>query len=151
MIDRIRNLIENPFVPEPYRKSFSIGRRNIRMSRNVSPKNKGPNKERCFDLSLPIVVKGLDVAGKEFQEHTELQTISSQLATFWIDSGVIIGSKLNLSLEVPRTLILENQMRLILSGDVVFIKEDGPKKHLISVRLDKNYKFQAHQMHARLK
>lgn len=122
------------------------------MSRNISPKNKGPNQERCFDLSLPIVVKGLDAAGKEFQEHTELQAISSQLATFWIDSGVIIGSKLNLSLEVPRTLILENQMRLILSGDVVFIQEDGQKhkKHLISVRLDKNYRIQPHQMHSRL-
>ena len=111
---------------------------------NNHQKNKVSSQERSFDLSLPVTVKGMDARGKEFQEHTELQTISSQLATFWIDSGVTIGTKVNMCLMVPKTIILENQMRLLLSGDVVFVKEDGSnhKKNLVSVRLDKNYKIQ---------
>ena len=114
--------------------------------------NEALNKERCFDLSLPITVKGLDASGREFQEQTELQTISSQLATFWIDSGVTIGTKINLCLEVPKTIILEKQIRLLLSGDIIFIKEDGEdhKKNLISVRLDKNYKIHPQFLHSNL-
>lgn len=110
-----------------------------------------PNQERSFDLSLSIRVKGLDASGNEFQERTELNTISSQLATFWIDSGVTIGSKLDLCLEVPKTIILEQQIKLLLSGDVIFIKADSQnhKKHLISVRLDKNYKIQSYPVHSR--
>lgn len=105
---------------------------------------KNKTHERSFDLSLPVTIKGIDAKGCEFQEHTKLQSISSEVATFWIDSGVTLGSKLNICLEVPKTIILENQMRVLLSGDVVFVKEDGSnhKKHLISVRLDKNYKIQ---------
>ena len=127
--------------------------RNYNMSnKQTLPSNKVLNQERSFDLSLPIIVKGLDATGREFQEQTELQTISSQMATFWIDSGVTIGSKINLCLEVPKTIILEKQIRLLLSGDIIFIKEDGRdhKKNLISVRLDKNYKIRPQFLHSNL-
>jgi len=121
-------------------------------NKQTLPSNKVLNQERSFDLSLPIIVKGLDATGREFQEQTELQTISSQMATFWIDSGVTIGSKINLCLEVPKTIILEKQIRLLLSGDIIFIKEDGRdhKKNLISVRLDKNYKIRPQFLHSNL-
>ena len=99
-------------------------------------------RERSFELSLPTLVTGTNASGKEFQERTELYSISSQEATFWLNSGVTIGSKLNMSLKIPKTLILENQLRLIISGIVVYAKSDGnmKKKQLVSVRLDKNYK-----------
>lgn len=118
------------------------------INKHLAQTSRTPNQERIFDLSLPVMVKGVDASGNEFQERTELNTISSQLATFWIDSGVTIGSKLDLCLEVPKTIILEQQIRLLLSGDVIFVKADSQnhKKHLISVRLDKNYKIHSNRI-----
>ena len=99
-------------------------------------------RERSFELSLSALVTGLNAGGNEFQERTDLYAISSQEASFWLNSGVTIGSKLNLSLKIPKTLVLENQLRLIISGIVVYAKSDrnAKKKQLVSVRLDKTYK-----------
>ena len=99
-------------------------------------------RERSFELSLPTLVTGTNASGKEFQERTELYSISSQEATFWLNSGVTIGSKLNMSLKIPKTLILEDQLRLIISGIVVYARSDrnAIKKQLVSIRLEKNYK-----------
>ena len=99
-------------------------------------------RERSFKLSLPILVTGIDAYGNKFQESTELSSISSQEAIFWLNSGVTIGSQLNLTLDIPKTLILEDQLKLIISGNVVYVKAEAnkKKKQLISVQLDKNYK-----------
>lgn len=99
-------------------------------------------KERSFKLSLLTLVIGIDAYGNKFQERTELSSISSQEAIFWLNSGVTIGSKLNLSLDVPKTLVLENQLKLLISGRVFYVKAEGNnnKKQLISIHLDKNYK-----------
>lgn len=102
-------------------------------------------RERTFKLSLPTLVSGIDAYGNSFQERTDLCSISSQQATFWLNSGVTIGSKLNLSLEIPKTLILENKLRLLLSGTVVHVKAESnsKKKQLISIQLDRTYKIQS--------
>lgn len=99
-------------------------------------------KERCFKLSLPALVIGIDAYGNKFQERTELSSISSQEAIFLLNSGITIGSKLNLSLDIPKTLVLENQLKLLISGRVFYVKAEGNKnkKQLISIHLDKNYK-----------
>ena len=99
-------------------------------------------RERSFELSLPTLVSGLDAYGDEYREHTEVTCLSSETAVFRLNSGVTIGSRVNLSLEVPKTYFLENNLKLELSGRVTFVKEDnnGDKKQLISLQLDKNYK-----------
>jgi len=99
-------------------------------------------RERSFELSLQALVSGMTATGSEFQERTELYSISSQEAAFWLNSGVTIGAKLNLSLKIPKTLILEDQFRLIISGIVVYARSDrnAIKKQLVSIRLEKNYK-----------
>lgn len=101
-------------------------------------------RERSFKLSLPTLVIGIDAYGNKFQERTELSSISSQEAIIWLNSGVTIGSKLNLSLDVPKTLVLENYLKLLISGSVVYVKAEGNKnkKQLVSIQLDKNYKIQ---------
>ncbi len=85
---------------------------------------------------------GIDAVGNEFKEHTELASISSQEAIFWLDSGVTIGSTLKLSLDIPKTLLLENNLKLEITGRVTFVKADqeNEKKQFISLRLDKKYK-----------
>ena len=103
---------------------------------------KDVKRERSFELSLPALVNGIDAVGKEFQEFTELISLSSQEAVFKLDSKVIIGSKLNMSLDIPKTLFLENQLKLEMSGNVRFVKaeQNNTKKQLVILRLNKNYK-----------
>ncbi len=103
---------------------------------------KDAKRERSFEISLPALVNGIDAVGNEFQEYTELISLSSQEAIFKLDSKVIIGTKLNMSLDIPKTLFLENQLKLEMSGNVRFVKaeQDDTKKQLIILRLNKNYK-----------
>jgi len=114
--------------------------RNLEKSSIQNPR--AGKRERSFKLSLPILVNGIDAYGNKFQERTELSSISSQEAIFSLNSGVTIGAKLNLSLDIPKTLILEDQLKLIISGDVVYVKSEAnnKKKQLISVQLDRNYR-----------
>jgi len=99
-------------------------------------------RERSFELPLPILISGVDAKENEFQERTKLSSISSQHAVFGLNSGVKIGSNLTLCLDIPKTIILEKQFKLVLTGTVTYIKAktNFKKKQLISVRLDKKYK-----------
>ncbi len=105
-------------------------------------------RERTFELSLPSLVSGIDAVGSDFQEPTELISISSQEAMFGLDSKVLIGSRLNLSLDVPKTLFLENHLRLEISGTVRYAKADqkSTKNQLLILRLDKNYKIKSYPL-----
>lgn len=99
-------------------------------------------RERIFELSLPALITGINAVGEEFQEYSELISLSSQEAIFKLDSKVIIGSKLNLSLDIPKTLFLENQLKVEISGNVRFAKaeQNDSKRQLIILRLNKIYK-----------
>ncbi len=98
--------------------------------------------EKDFDLFLPAVVSGIDAKGIEFNEKTELSSMSALKAHFGLKSKVTIGTKLIVVLNIPKTLILENQLKLRISGNVIFAKadEDLESKPLISINLDKTYK-----------
>ncbi len=98
--------------------------------------------ERSFELSIPTLVSGIDATANDFKEYTELASISSQEAVFWLDSGVTIGSRLKLSLDVPKTILLDSNLKLEITGRVTFVKADqnSEKKQLISLRLEKKYK-----------
>ncbi len=99
-------------------------------------------EEKDFDFFLPAIVSGFDAEGVEFNEKTELSSMSSLKAHFGLKTKVTIGTKLNVILNIPKTFILENQLKLRISGDVVFAKvdEDLENKPLISINLDKTYK-----------
>jgi hypothetical protein len=99
-------------------------------------------QERDFDLYLPAIVSGLDAKGRDFIERTEITTISSLQANFSLKSKVTIGTKLNAVLEIPKTLILEKNLKLRISGNVISAKEDtsGSEKQNICIKLDRGYK-----------
>jgi len=100
-------------------------------------------RERAFELSLPAMVTGVDAEENRFREKTLLFSISSEEATVWLKSRVLPGSKLDVSLEIPKTLILENHLKLQLSGTVIISQahsERNGKKQLVSLRLDKKFK-----------
>lgn len=102
-------------------------------------------RERIFELSLPALIAGINAVGEEFQEYSELISLSSQEAIFKLDSKVIIGSKLNLSLDIPKTLFLENQLKVEISGNVRFAKaeQNDSKRQLIILRLNNIYKIRS--------
>ncbi len=99
-------------------------------------------EEKDLDLFLPAVVSGIDAKGIEFNEKTELSSMSSLKAHFGLKTQVTIGTKLNVVLQIPKTFILENQLKLRISGEVVIAKVDEAleNKPLISINLDKTYK-----------
>lgn len=103
------------------------------------------NRERSFEITLPALITGIDAFGDEFQEYTELISLSSQEAIFKLDSKVVIGSKLTLSLDIPKTLFLENQLKLEISGSVRFVRaeQDNSKKQMIILRLTNIYKIRS--------
>ena len=102
-------------------------------------------RERSFELTLSALITGIDALWDEFQEYTELISLSSQEAIFKLDSKVIIGSKLTLSLDIPKTLFLENQLKLEISGSVRFVRaeQDDSKKQMIILRLTNIYKIRS--------
>lgn len=106
---------------------------------------KAVKRERSFELSLPALVSGEDVGGRSFEEETRILSISSQNALFWLKAKVLIGTPLRLSLDIPKTIILENRLNLILTGKVMMIQASIPSKNgqLVSVELDKSYKIRS--------
>jgi hypothetical protein len=105
--------------------------------------SKAGKRERAFDLSLPALVTGLDAMDNRFREKTLISSISAEEATVWLRSPVTIGAKLDIALDIPKTLILENSLKLQLSGTVRLAQIDSTrlgKKHLVSLQLDKKFK-----------
>jgi len=105
--------------------------------------SKDGKRERAFELSLPALVTGLDVLENKFREKTLITSISSEEAVVWLRSQVPIGAKLDISLDIPKTLILESSLKLQLTGTVLLIQTDSArngKKQLVSLRLDKKFK-----------
>lgn len=107
-----------------------------------SDQSENAKQEPFFELPLKALACGLDGSGAEIREYTELSSISSQVATFWLKSKVKRGTRLRLSLEVPRTPVLENFLKLQISGKVFAIEDDGGRKNkkLVSMHLDKSFK-----------
>lgn len=100
-------------------------------------------REWRFDLPLPAIVEGKDGKGQKFQEKTILENISSTGAYFCLDSGVTVGSKLNLVIEVPSELSPDKKVKLQLGGLAVRLKKPDKKgkKQGVALRFSKKFKF----------
>jgi len=101
-------------------------------------------RERTFELSLPALVKGLDARGKRFEERTELCAISAEEVSFRLNARLLIGSKMTVTLDVPRTLILESPLRLLVTGRVVYVRSEteNGKSQYVSIQLDRSFRLQ---------
>ncbi|OGD20404.1 MAG: hypothetical protein A2W03_01635 [Candidatus Aminicenantes bacterium RBG_16_63_16] len=100
-------------------------------------------RERAFELSLPAVVTGVNKADNRIREKTTLVSISSEQATVRLRSRVEPGLKLKISLEIPKTLILQNQLRLHLTGTVAPDQADvfrPGRKQEVLLRLDRKFR-----------
>jgi c-di-GMP-binding flagellar brake protein YcgR len=99
-------------------------------------------REWRFDLPLPAKIEGKLPLGKVFKESTKIENISSKGVYFSLDSGVIIGSKLNLVIEMPQELGAGKKLKLCLGGLTVRLEEldKKTKKQGVALRFHKNYK-----------
>ena len=100
-------------------------------------------REWRFDLPLPAIVEGKVGEGEKFQEKTILENISSTGAYFCLDSGVTVGSRLNLIIEIPNELSPEKKVKLQLGGLAVRLEKSNRKgkKQGVTLRFSKQFKF----------
>ncbi|GAG83288.1 unnamed protein product [marine sediment metagenome] len=104
---------------------------------------KSRRKEWRFHLSLPALIKGNLPKGKKFEEKTILKNISSGGAYFSLDSGVTIGSKLNLVIDIPNNLTEGKKITLQLGGLTVRLKKptSTDKKQEIALCFNEDFQF----------
>jgi hypothetical protein len=109
---------------------------------SIQGATKVSKRERSFELSLPALVSGHDINGREFKEDTKILSISAQNALFWLKSRILIGTPLSLSLQIPKTIILENRLNLMVSGRVNLVQSNTNNKNsqLVSMQLEKSFK-----------
>jgi c-di-GMP-binding flagellar brake protein YcgR len=100
-------------------------------------------REWRFDLPLPVIVEGKLGEGKKFKEKTMLENISSTGAYFCLDSGVTVGCKLNLVIEIPNDLSPDKKIKLQLGGLAVRLEKlsKKEKKQGVALRFSKKFKF----------
>ena len=106
------------------------------------PAARTAKRERIFELSVPALVKGLDAAGRKFEEQASVSGISAQEVSFRLKARLIIDSRVTLFLDIPRTLILETPLRMVLSGAVVYVRYEEANDGLqhVVVRLDRGFR-----------
>jgi len=100
-------------------------------------------REWRFDLPLRTIIEGQLPQGKKFKELTTIKNISSTGAYFCLDSGVIVGSKLNLMIDLPAQLTEGKSVKLNLGGITVRLEEPEKKgkKQGVAIRFTKDFRF----------
>lgn len=100
-------------------------------------------REWRFELPLDVSIEGKLPLGNKFKEKTTIQNISSSGVYFCLDSGVVIGSKLNLVIDLPKELGQgKKKLKLCIGGLTVRLEEvdKKDKKHGVALRFEKQYK-----------
>jgi c-di-GMP-binding flagellar brake protein YcgR len=98
-------------------------------------------KEWRLELPLPGTAEGKLPKGKKFTEVMTLNNISSGGAYFCLESGVIIGSKINLVLALPDNLTGQKKLKLCVGGITIRLEEASKvgKKHGVAIRFSESY------------
>jgi len=102
-------------------------------------------REWRLDLPLPTWIEGKLPHGDKFREQTVLRNISSGGAYFTLESGVVVGSKLNIIIDLPSKLTEGRPIKLQLGGVTVRLEklDDKADTKGIAVRFHKDFRFLA--------
>ena len=100
-------------------------------------------REWRLDLPLPAVIEGQLPQGKKFKESTLIRNISSTGAYFSLDSGLVVGSKLNLVIALPKKLTEGRDVKLNVGGITVRLEQPDVKgkRQGVAIRFDKDFRF----------
>jgi len=107
------------------------------------PKSKlNRRREWRFDLPLPAKIEGDLPGGRKFQEETTIENISSKGVYFCLDSGVVIGSRLNLVIDLPEKMGGDKKLKLCIGGLTVRLEEADKKgkKQGVALRFQKKFR-----------
>jgi len=117
-------------------------KKTLKKDKNAASIEINRRREWRFDLPLPVKIEGKLPQGKKFKESTKIENISSKGVYFSLDSGVIIGSKLNLVIDMPKELGGDKKLKLCLGGLTVRLEEldEKTKKQGVALRFHKKYK-----------
>ncbi len=108
----------------------------------LSPLKVNRRREWRLDLPLPAKIEGSLPGGRKFTEKTKIENISSSGVYFCLDSGVVIGSKLNLVIDMPKELGgIKKKYKLCIGGLTVRLEEldTKDKKQGVALRFEKKY------------
>jgi c-di-GMP-binding flagellar brake protein YcgR len=100
-------------------------------------------REWRLDLPLPTIIEGKLPQGGQFKEVTTIENISATGAYFCLDSGLVVGSKLNLMIDLPSQLTAGKKIKLNLGGITVRLEEPDKKgkKQGVAIRFSKDFRF----------
>jgi len=112
--------------------------------KNLVPVEINRRREWRFYLPLRAIVQGTLPLGKRFKEAAKLENISSSGAYFCLDSGIVVGSKLNLIIDFPKEVTEgKKKIKLRIGGITVRLEnaDKKGKKQGVAVRFSKEFKF----------
>ena len=100
-------------------------------------------REWRLDLPLPAVIEGQLPKGRKFKENTTIKNISAGGAYFSLDSGLAVGSKLNLVITLPKKLTEGKDVKLNVGGITVRLEQPDAKgqRQGVAIRFDKDFRF----------
>lgn len=118
-------------------------RKTSRKKKTVPDVTVDRRKEWRFELPLCATIEGELPTGKKFKEDVILDNISSGGAYFSLDSGVVVGSKLNLVIDVPTELSEGKKIKLSLGGLTIRLEKPDKKgkKQGVALRFRKKFEF----------
>jgi c-di-GMP-binding flagellar brake protein YcgR len=100
-------------------------------------------REWRLDLPLPAVIEGQMPKGRKFKENTTIKNISAGGAYFSLDSGLVVGSKLNLVITLPKKLTEGKDLKLNVGGITVRLEQPDVmgQRQGVAIRFDKDFRF----------
>lgn len=100
-------------------------------------------REWRLELPLSVAVEWTFPEENLSHEETILENISSTGAYFCLNSGITVGSKLTLIIEIPDQLTEGKKLKLRLEGIVIRLEEPlrKGKKQGVALRFDEEFHF----------
>ncbi len=125
------------------KKAAAAPRRLARRAKAASPAAVNRRREWRFDLPMKATVEGRGPRGRTFKESSTLENISSTGAYFCLDSGLSVGSKLNLVIDLPKEATEGRRVQLRVGGITVRLEKPDRKgkKQGVAVRFSKDFQF----------
>jgi len=126
------------------KKAASTARSTKSPAARIHPLPARPRRrEWRFLLPLTAVVEGSLPDGSKFREKARLDNISSGGAFFQLASGIVVGSKFNLLIDLPKAATDGKKIQLKVGGKAVRLERPRQKgkKQGVAVRFGKGFGF----------
>lgn len=128
------------------KKAVPTARTHAAPASRTRPTPSGPRRrEWRFLLPLTAVIEGSLPDGSKFRENARLDNISSGGAFFQLASSIVVGSKFDLLIVLPKSITDGRKLQLKIHGKAVRLERPRlkGKKQGVAVRFSKDFGFVA--------